>query len=48
MLLERQEDRPLSLLVPLVAKRLVKYGGRDGPKLATKLEALAPAEIQWP
>lgn len=42
------EDRPLSLLVPLVAKRLKKYGGHDGLKLAAKLEALAPAETRWP
>jgi len=42
------EDRPLSLLIPLVARRLKKYGGRDGLKLAARLEALAPAESRWP
>ncbi len=44
-----REDRPLALLVPLVMRRLKKYGGREGINLAARLEALAPQESsRWP
>jgi len=42
------EDRPLSLLVPLVARRLKKYGGHDGLKLAASSKPRAPGETRWP
>lgn len=34
-------DGPLALLVPLVAKRLKKYGGAEGLRLAARIEASA-------
>ncbi len=42
-----RQDQPLSSLVPLVAKRLRKYGGMEGLRLAARLEALAPGDVQW-
>ena len=42
------EDQPLSLLAPLVVKRLRKYGGMAGLRLAAEIEALAPEETRWP
>jgi hypothetical protein len=42
------EDRSLSLLVPLVVKRLRKYGGAEGIRLAAKLEAAAGEDGRWP
>jgi hypothetical protein len=42
------EDRPLALLVPLVAKRLRKYGGVEGLRLAAKLKAAAGENGRWP
>jgi hypothetical protein len=41
-------DRPLALLVPLVLKRLRKYGGAEGLKLAAAIEALAGEDSRWP
>jgi hypothetical protein len=42
------DDRPLALLVPLVLKRLKKYGGAEGIRLAVRLEALAGEDSRWP
>jgi hypothetical protein len=40
-------DQPIARLVPEIYTRLRKYGGMEGIKLATAIEALAPEDVRW-